>query len=152
MILLTPNSNHIIPHQILITSLIFPKIKANCLPWLTRLYMINLYPCSPYLSDFYYFPAYSILSHTGLLAVCQLTKHASGLCPSESLNLECSLVADSLISLESFLGCQFLNGAYLDNSILNGNELIPSTSDFLHLPRSIFFHITSSLLTCCMFY
>lgn len=113
MILLTPNSNRIIPHQILITSLIFPKIKANCLPWLTRLYMINLYPCSPYLSDFYYFPAYSILSHTGLLAVCQLTKRASGLCPSESLNLECSLVADSLISLESFLGCQFLNGAYL---------------------------------------
>lgn len=89
-------------------------------------------------------------SHTGLLAVCQLTKHALGLCPSESLRLECSLVPDSFMYLESLLRCHILNGAYPDDSILNSNEPIPPTRNLL--PLSSFIFSTSHLLTCYMVY
>lgn len=89
-------------------------------------------------------------NHTGVLTVCQLIKHALGLCASESLRLEISLVAD--ISFESFLRCHLLNGTCPDNSVLKNNEPILPTRNFLCLPCFIIFHITSHFLTYSMVY
>lgn len=55
-------------------------------------------------------------------------------------------MADSFISLKSFLKCHILNKAYLDHPFYNDNCHPPTLALLISLTLLYFFHITSSIL------